>query len=56
MQKIFEEYGMESAEFKAKQNEYVKVSETAVESICASIATMFGLGLPLDLGRLKYYQ
>lgn len=56
MQKIFEKYGMESAEFKAKQNEYVKVSETAVESICASIATMFGLGLPLDLGRLKYYQ
>ena len=56
MQKLFEEYGMESNEFKAKQNEYVKVSEAAVESICASIATMFGLGLPLDLGRLKYYQ
>lgn len=56
MQKIFEEYGMESNEFKSKQTEYVKVSETAVESVCASIATMFGLGLPLDLGRLKYYQ
>lgn len=56
MQKIYEEFGMESDQFKAKQKEYVKVSETAVESICASIATMYGLGLPIDLGCIKYYQ
>ena len=56
MQKIYEEFGMESDQFKSKQKEYVKVSETAIESICASIATMYGLGLPIDLGCIKYYQ
>lgn len=53
---LFEEFGMESPQFKAKQKEVVKISEVAIESICASIATMFGLGLPLDMSRIKYYK
>lgn len=54
LEDAYKSYGIESAEFAKKKSEYKAISQLAIESVCATIATMYSFGIKVDTSLIKY--